>query len=119
MNHAATFFFLVSGAAFALEPLTPREKMLLDRIEKLEQRLAALEARAGVSPAPAAASPEPLPVPQTKFTPASLALEVVRRDHINANGRHGYNFHRPFTGTNRGGLCASWKRFAINQAGIA
>jgi hypothetical protein len=122
MNHAATFFLLVSGAAFAQEPLTPREKMLLDRIEKLEQRLAVLEARAAASPAPATVSPEPLPMPHTEFTPATLAPEAFPAGTtINANvdGYYGYNFNRPYTGTNAlRGYDVSGNSFAINQAGL-
>lgn len=123
MNHAAMlFFFLSASAAIAQEPLTPRERMLLDRIEKLEQRLAALEARAAGSEAPAQEAQAPFSAVQTEAAPSSLPAEAVPAGttiSVNLDGYYGYNFNRPFTGMNAlRGYDVSGNSFAINQAGL-
>ncbi len=70
---------LTASASSAEAPLTEREKQLLDRIDRLEQRLALMEARqAGSSPAatataaPLASSQTPAVLPSTK--PDQLAF---------------------------------------------
>lgn len=87
--------------------------MLLERIEKLEQRMAALEARALPSApvaaplvaGPASPSPDPAP-PGTTF-------------NVVLDGYYGFNFNRPYTGTNAlRAYDVSGNAFAINQAGL-
>lgn len=46
----ALYRFSLTGTALAQEALMPRERMLLGRIESLEQRLAALEAKTAQGP---------------------------------------------------------------------
>lgn len=104
--------FLVSSYGQTGEPqdepgLTPREKMLLDRIEKLEQRLAVLESRqkAGVAPAatatnqPLAANPSSAlakpDAPEAQL-PGWLP-EFFKGTTVNLymDGYYTYNFNRP------------------------
>jgi hypothetical protein len=56
-------------------PLTDREKLLLERLDRLEQRLEAMEAReaSAAAPAPQTARPGPLPAP-AKTSPATVAV---------------------------------------------
>ena len=59
--------------------LTEREKQLLDRIDRLEQRLAALEAKEVKRPTPTAASTQPAPAaaPDRGFTQTAVATQPV------------------------------------------
>jgi hypothetical protein len=59
--------------------LTEREKQLLDRIDRLEQRLAALEAKDLKRPTPTAASTQPAPAaaPDRGFTQTAVATQPV------------------------------------------
>ena len=110
-------FLVLTAWAAGQEPLTPREGMLLDRIEKLEQRLAALEARTVAAVAPVA----PAPVAAAAQAPAT-ALEAVTSGttlNVSFDGYYGYNFNRPFTGTNAlRAYDVSSNSFAVNQAGL-
>lgn len=104
------------------ETLTPRERALLDRVERLEQRLATLEAeRAGASTTnvasnamAASATPAAQPVAQPAQTPAPTAAETTLtpedkgvlgffRDttfNVTIDGYYGYNFNKPIGGVN-------------------
>ena len=87
-------------AADADQPLTPREEKLLARIDTLEQRLAALEARLGPATSPAVA---------VKPAEASaVAAQAVAKPpepsggfladttfNMTLDGYYGYNFNRP------------------------
>lgn len=101
---------VMAGVAAGQDALTPREKMLLERIEKLEQRLASLESRLAAPARPAEVAPvaaaEPTPV-----APAGATMNVVLDSY------YGYNFNRPFTRTNAlRGYDVSSNGFAVNQA---
>ncbi|MCC6585951.1 MAG: porin [Bryobacterales bacterium] len=107
---------MVSAAALAEEAFSPRERLLLERIEKLEQRLAALEARSGTVSAQVTDMNTGTPA-----VAASRAEAVATRTTINMNfdGYYGYNFNRPFTGSNAlRAYDVSGNSFAINQAGV-
>lgn len=112
-------FLLLAMTALAQDELTPRERMLLERIEELERRLAALEARSTAvetAAAPAAAPPSPqLPESRTPASPLPSGATV----NFNMDGYYGYNVNRPFTGTNTlRAYDVSSNSFAINQAGL-
>lgn len=119
---AFLLLLLSTTGASGQEALSPREKLLLDRIERLEQRLAALEARAAGSPAPPAESAGPPPPAKAELASAPLAPEVLPAGttiNMNLDGSYGYNFNRPFTGTNLlRAYDVSGNSFAINQAGL-
>ncbi|MBK9168548.1 MAG: porin [Bryobacterales bacterium] len=119
---AFLLLLLSTTGASAQEALSPREKLLLDRIERLEQRLAALEARAAGSPAPPAESAGPPPPAKAELASAALAPEVLPAGttiNMDLDGYYGYNFNRPFTGTNLlRAYDVSGNSFAINQAGL-
>ncbi len=107
----ALFCSLFSMPLVAQSELTPRERMLLDRIEKLEQRLAVLEARATPStPVPAVAELQPqaaAPVPAGTTINASL------------DGYFGYNFNKPANGVNQlRAYDVSGRGFNFNQVGL-
>lgn len=106
---------LCLSVAAAAEPATPREQLLLDRIEALEKRLAALEARVGApAPPPAqtqvAAPPAvetPKPEPPEFTTSVSLDVYFAR------------NLNRPWTLTNQlRAFDVSASGFSVNQAGV-
>jgi putative OmpL-like beta-barrel porin-2 len=80
--------FIVATPLWAQQDdqLTPRERMLLDKIDQLEKRLSVLEARS--NPAPLA---DPAPV---KDVPPELTL------NFNLDGYYGYNFNRPLDRVN-------------------
>lgn len=107
-------FFLFAALGAGQESLTPRERMLLERIEKLEQRLAVLEARAAtpaaVPPAVGAAEPQPA---TRELSPSGTTVNV------NLDGYYGYNVNRPYTGMNAlRAYDVSGNSFAVNQAGL-
>ncbi len=114
----------VSACAFA-QDTTDRERALLDRIAKLEQRLAAVEAKTGLSPA----TPDP-PVTSTPRTQAVSASAVTDSPsmpgfaagttlNVFMDGYYGYNFNRPVGRLN---LLRAYdvlsNNFSLNQAGI-
>lgn len=103
--------------------LTPREKMFLDRIEKLEQRLAVLEARQKENVAPAAANPSAAlakPVPPPAQLPGWLP-EFFKGATVNLymDGYYTYNFNRPVGRIN---VLRPYDElsnsFTLNQAGV-
>jgi len=102
---------LATAAALAQEPLSEREKELLARLEKLEARLAVLEAKAAgpVPPPPTrAAKPE-----EPQAVPPGTAVTV------NLDGYFGYNFNRPYTAANAlRAYDVSHNSLSVNQAGL-
>jgi hypothetical protein len=101
MQLARLTMALVCAGAIALAqtasepaPLTDREKMLIDRIEKLEQRIAALEAaqKGGAPPdQPAAAAA----APQEQHAPSLAGLTAGTTFNVLFDGYYEYNFNRP------------------------
>ena len=103
---------------------TDRERALLDRIVKLEQRLAAVEARAGIAPV----SPDPQPRPSASDTRAVAAIAdspslpgfaTGTTLNVFVDGYYGYNFNHPLGRVN---LLRAYdvlsNSFSLNQAGI-
>ncbi len=106
---------------------TGREAELLQRIESLEKRLAALESSAA-APAPATAAPPiqqaaaPPPVaPPAPVQPSASDGGIFAGTTINADldGYYGYNFNRPLGRMNllRANDVLS-NNFTLNQAGL-
>lgn len=96
----------LGGCVFA-QPLTERERMLLDRIDNLERRLAALESKMQSDAAPVAE------VKPALSTPGDWTVNV------DFDGYYGYSFNRPFTQINAGrAYDVSANSFSINQAGL-
>jgi hypothetical protein len=123
---------------FAQAPLTEREKLLLDRIDKLEQRIAALESMVQApavreSPAPAASA-----LATTTATTAILSTDQPRKPEpakdqpsqekpvvpaftINTyfDGYYAYNFNRPANGVNQlRAFDLAANGFGLNQTGV-
>jgi hypothetical protein len=100
-------------------PWTEREQMLLERIERLEKRLAAVEARSGetaLSSAPAPPAAESIVSGDSPSLPGFLAGTTL---NFNLDGYYGYNFNRPPSRTNplRSNDTLS-NNFTLNQADI-
>ena len=118
---AALFgFFLSRAVAQQPEPPpTPRERMMLDRIEQLEKRLATIEAKTSPAPALSVESPPPAPLTEkdSSSLPGFLAGTTINFDF---DGYYEYNFNRPIGRVN---LLRAYdvtsNSFSINQAGIA
>src|SRR5689334_16023625 len=93
---AALFgFFLSQAVAQQSEPpLTPRERMMLDRIEQLEKRLTAIEAKTAPAPAPSIESPPAAPPTEKDSVslPGFIAGTTINFDF---DGYFEYNFNRP------------------------
>jgi hypothetical protein len=115
----ALCLLLLAVTALAQEALTPRERILLERIERLEQRLAALEAKSAtsgtatghVSASQSAQASEP--PRQVEAIPPGTTINLY------LDGYYGYNFNSPVTGTNAlRAYDVSANSFAINQAGM-
>jgi len=103
-------FVLSAAVAAGQDSPTPREKMLLDRIEKLEQRLASLESRLAPPPRPAEVAAVAPPVKRAAASPETT-LNVM------LDGYYGYNFNRPFTrASTLRAYDVSSNSFAVNQA---
>jgi hypothetical protein len=105
----------ILGFTFAIhaqESLTQRERLLLKRIENLEQRIAILESRSSPPPAPSSAL---LPVPEA---PASSSPPATTLS-VNLDGYYGYNFNRPYSAINPlRPYDVSSNGFSISQAGL-
>lgn len=103
--------------------LTEREKMLLDRIEKLEKRLAVLETPArSAAPATAAVAAAPTVTPAA---PAADAKEPAAgfADGTSFNmlidGYYGFNFNQPHDGINQvRAFDPSHNQFILSQGAI-
>lgn len=119
--------------------LTKREQELLDRIDRLEQRLAELEARNGSIPTAGPARPAPtppmpdmpgmpgMPMPDKKKSPEEgkaeeQSLLAFFRDttvNVLVDGYYGYNFNRPIGHTNvLRAYDVSSNSFSLNQAAL-
>ena len=112
--------FLV--AADADQPLTPREEKLLARIDTLEQRLAALEARLGTAAPPAVAvkpAEASAVAAQAVAKPPEPSASFLADTTFNMtlDGYYGYNFNRP---VGRMNLLRAYdvlsNSFSLNQA---
>lgn len=103
----------------SVQAASDRERMLLDRIDKLEQRLAALEARAGAVPPP---TPTPALAARTVATsPAPPGTDVLGGTTVNLymDGYYGYNFNAPIGRANLlRAYDVSSNSFSLNQAGL-
>ncbi len=153
MSRAVSSLFLCVFSAFYISaqqpvengpPLTDRERMLLDRIDKLEQRIAALESKQqsgptqapGTQPASVAQAQNPgqgaTPSTQSNtpsqaaqqtppVNPGDSALSFADGTTLNFNldGYYGYNFNHPIGRVNllRANDVLS-DNFTLNQADI-
>lgn len=123
-NARLLFFFapLLLVAADADEPLTPRERKLLERIEVLEQRLAAVEAR--VTPAPSAPPDTPKPAPASSLVapteakaPQPSGFLSDTTFNMTLDGYYAYNFNQPVGRINLlRAYDVSSNSFSLNQA---
>jgi hypothetical protein len=90
---------LIPFAGLAQQPpLTAREAELLKRVETLERRIAALEARLPPTAAQPASEPEPpLATKAADPAPAAAVPDLLRGTTFNLtlDGYYGYNFNRP------------------------
>src|SRR5690242_12009218 len=88
------FSFGLACAQQAEPPLTPRERMMLDRIEQLEQRLAVVEGKAAPPAAAGTATLDPIPSPEkdSSSLPGFVSGTTL---NFNFDGYYGYNFNRP------------------------
>ncbi len=119
-------------AVSGLSELSERERILLDRIEQLEKRVADLEARLGNDPAikaiaPVSTKPAATLQPPETVTPSQLTaedrgpLDFLRDTSINLtlDGYYGYNFNRPVGRIN---LLRAYdvlsNSFSLNQAAV-
>jgi len=127
MPHAKLYlniFLVISPllAADADPPLTPREQRMLERIDTLEQRLAAIESRlTPAAPATAAAvtqaQPSPVvPVPEVK-PPQTGGFLSDTTFNMTLDGYYAYNFNQPVGQVN---LLRAYdvlsNSFSLNQA---
>lgn len=115
-------FFLIASAAQTQEPLTERERLLLQRIDQLDQRIAALEAKLAVPPAlhdPVPSTPVSTAVPAPEARPpANLGLDGTTIN-LTLDGYYGYNFNRPAGAVNLlRAYDVSSNSFSLNQASI-
>jgi len=92
-------------------PLTARERALLDRIESLEKKMAAIEARLPASATPAAAASVPAATGATAVAAAANTQSVEGAKagilglpgttlNLYFDGYYGWNFNRPVGGVN-------------------
>lgn len=114
----------------AQEPITERERQLLQRVEQLEKRLAAVEARLTPT-APTAPTPPATSTPQAAASQIAEPLQVSEPDretpdffrgttiNVTLDGYYGYNFNRPVGGIN---LLRAYdvqsNSFSLNQAAV-
>ena len=105
---------LATALAAAQEQPTERERLLLERLEKLEQRVAALEARAA-DRAPAGRLAEAAAGSPAESAPVAPGTTI----NVNLDGYYGYNFNRPAGGVN---LLRAYdvtsNSLNLNQAGL-
>ncbi|MBX9602762.1 MAG: outer membrane beta-barrel protein [Bryobacteraceae bacterium] len=106
-------FLLCCGPLFA-QALTDREKSLLDRIERLEQRVAALEKKQspGFEPVRAEAVPLVESPPAPEASPATTL-------NLFLDAYYGWNFNRPAGRVNPlRAYDVTANNFSINQTGL-
>jgi hypothetical protein len=115
-----------SGLAQAEQPLTPREQMMLERIEHLEKRLAALESKTDTPPpAEAVAAGQPPLNAQAALPnlvkPGPAQPDLLRGTTISLllDTYYGYNFNYPIGRVNLlRAYDVSSNAFSLNQAGV-
>ena len=119
-----------TGAATNAAPLTDRERMLLDRIAKLEERVAALEGTKKPVDVSTATPPAAAPPPSTATSIAPVATPdaspVLPQTflggttlNVNLDAYYGYNFNNPIGRVNLlRAFDVSSNAFSLNQAGI-
>jgi hypothetical protein len=138
VEYRAAGLLLCCGALLAAQtaagseaPLTARERELLNRIDALEKRVAALEGRAAAPPDPTSPAVTAAPAPATAAAaaaPAVHAAEAARRGILGLpgttlnfyfDGYYGWNFNRPVGRVNllRANDVLS-NNFALNQVGL-
>ena len=96
-------------------PLTPRERMMLDRIEQLEKRLTAIESKT-TSASSIATTPDSGPEKDSPSLPGFASGTTL---NFNFDGYYGYNFNRPLGRVNllrANDVTAN--NFTLNQAGV-
>ena len=101
--------------AQAQETVSERERLLLDRVERLERRLAELESR--ISPI----KTDPIKTDTVKIDPAPPKADFLDDTTFNVtiDGYYGYNFNRPIGGINLlRAYDVSSNSFSLNQAAI-
>ncbi len=117
------FFLIAAGACGQTE----REGVLLDRIEKLERRLAALEARAATATPVASAvvkvveatTPTAAVAAAASGANAPPALPLGTSLRFEFDGYYGFNFNRPFTRESvLRAYDTSSNSFSVNQAAL-
>src|SRR5215831_15983798 len=120
------------ASAATVTELTPRERMLLDRIEALERRLAELESRSAPRPgSPAETEAQPLaargPAPADPAAAAQPSVDdrailgFLKGTTINLtlDGYYSYNFNRPVGRINLlRAYDVSSNSFSLNQATV-
>jgi hypothetical protein len=135
----AGFLFCFSGLIHAQAPenaqvpMTDRERALLDRIESLEKKMAALEARLPALPSTAAAAAAPATPAASAIAPTPAAANTQSDEATKAgilglpgttlnlylDGYYGWNFNRPVGRVNllRANDVLS-NNFTLNQVGL-
>jgi len=104
----------VTLTAAAQEPLTDRERTLLGRLEKLEQRVAALETQMAAR-APAVRVAEAEPGAPAESVPVAPGTTI----NLYLDGYYAYNFNRPAGGVNSlRAYDVTSNSFNLNQAGL-
>jgi hypothetical protein len=105
----------------AAQPVTDRERALLDRIEVLEKKMAAFEARLGVAAeAPRTSVLPPQPDTQPASTEKAGVLGIAGTTmNLYLDGYYGWNFNRPVGRVNllRANDVLS-NNFTLNQVGL-
>ena len=109
--------FVCVATCLPAQELTDRERMLFDRIENLERRLAVLEKNSGQSAgtdAPARTVAEAsTPMDEPLAPPGDITMGV------NLDGYYAYNFNRPAGGVNAlRAYDVSSNSFSLNQATV-
>ncbi len=124
-SQAAVLMLSLFGAAFAQDsapPLTSREKMLLDKIEELEKRVAVLEQRDGTATVAAApAAPIAAATASSPTQPTAPPPDPLRGTTVNLalDGYYGYNFNNPIGRVNLlRAYDVSSNSFSLNQANV-
>ncbi len=126
----SALIFLVASSSWGqppAEPFTERERVLLDRLARMEQRLAAVEKRLAEQSAPApavtplAAAPGPVSNGPAPADPKPAVPEWIHDTTINGyfDGYYSWNNQRPLGRVNllRAYDVAS-NNFSINQTGL-
>lgn len=116
MRLIALVWFVSSGPLLA-QPLTEREKLLLERIERLEQRVAALEKQGPPATTPVRA--EAVAAVDTPLTAAPAEAAPGTTLNLFLDAYYGWNFNRP---AGRANLLRAYdvtaNSFSINQTGL-